>query len=252
MTKEIQRTSHPLVQLWGELRSKKRVRQEQRAVFVEGLKLVRELAEMGIVQTLITIEEQRRLFARYACEHVVVSSQVMRKLSAVEAYEGVAAIVSLPQESALAQAQAIVALDRVSDPGNLGTILRTALALGWHGAFLLDGCCDPYNDKALRAAKGATFRLPWQEGSWQKLAQLVQQQHFTMLAADLQGVPLAAVERPHKPLLVLGNESLGLSKEAQQLCQRITIPLAGDMESLNVGAAAAILIYALAPTALGR
>lgn len=136
----------------------------------------------------------------------------------------------------------ILALDGVGDPGNLGTLLRTALALGWEGVLLLPGCCDPFNDKALRASKGALFKLPYKKSSWDDFDQLANEQRLIPVAADLHG---AKPEFQEKCILILGSEGRGLSDEAKKRAKKITIPLKGEMESLNVAAAGAILMYLL-------
>lgn len=138
----------------------------------------------------------------------------------------------------------LLALDRVSDPGNLGTLMRTALALGWDGVFLLPGCCDPFNDKALRASKGAPFKLPFIKGTWAEFDQMTKLHQLVPLAADLEGQPLEKCQKKNC-FLILSNEGQGLSPEGLSRGEKITIPLSGNMESLNVSAAGAILMYRL-------
>ena len=168
-----------------------------------------------------------------------------------------------------------------------GTLLRTALALGWQAAVLLPGCCDPFNDKALRASRGAAFRLPLAQMSLQQWQQLVEDHGLVPLAAEpdraasssgggggsgsrgngkaaaapeqqqRQGAELAggaaatslAELQQHlgqaRVCLCLGAEGQGLSEGVRQQCRPVTIPQSGLMESLNVSAAGAILMFAL-------
>jgi TrmH family RNA methyltransferase len=136
-------------------------------------------------------------------------------------------------------------LDRISDPGNLGTLLRTALALGWEGAFLTPHSADPFNDKAIRASKGACFFLPLQEGSYEELEELLKENQITAYVADLKGTSLPNLKVKHPLALILGNESLGPSAWAKQHGSAISIPMKKDVESLNVASAGAILMYEL-------
>jgi RNA methyltransferase, TrmH family len=94
---------------------------------------------------------------------------VLKKIIGLETDDLVAAEVALPESSSLAGAKKIIVLERLSDPGNVGTILRTALALGWDGAFITPGTADPFNDKALRAARGAPLFLPLRFGTIEEL-----------------------------------------------------------------------------------
>jgi len=246
MTRFIRSIHHPLISHWVKLRDRSEERKAYNSVFLEGIKPVFEVCSHLKAHTLILEEETPwDQGSAYAEEVIYVSARIMRKISSMESTEGVAAIFPLPAEELLEGKKNLIALDKVSDPGNVGALLRTALALGWQGAFLIDGCCDPFNDKALRAARGATFRLPLRTGSWQQLRLLMEKERYSALAADIDGLPLPSYTAAERRVLVMGNEAIGLSCEARQLCQRITIPLNGNMESLNVAAAGAILMYTL-------
>ena len=181
----------------------------------------------------------------HADEFLLVTEDIIKKISGIQTPEGILAEVAIPQESSLANSHYILALDGIRDPGNLGTLLRTALALGWDGVFILENSADPYNDKALRAAKGSTFRLPIKTGPWSELKKLLNQNHLKALAADLEGENLDSFSLHDNIVLVLGNEAQGLSKDASSICKKITIPMKGPMESLNVAVAGGILMYSL-------
>lgn len=142
--------------------------------------------------------------------------------------------VSLP--SKIRSSGRVLLLDGVQDPGNLGTLLRTAVAFRWAAVALLPGCCDPFNPKAVRAARGACFRMPlWRIASWNQLLQLAAGMDVTLLAADPTGDATGramdhAVSNAGTggPLwLALGAEGQGLSASAPEGCTRIAIPGAG-------------------------
>jgi TrmH family RNA methyltransferase len=151
----------------------------------------------------------------------------------------------------------LLLLDGVQDPGNLGTLLRSAAALRASGAVLLPGCCDAFNAKAVRAARGACFRLPLWRATWPQLQQLAQDSGAAVLGADPRGDPQGAQRAARdaakpgaKPVwLALGAEGPGLTQAARELCTPVAVPGAGGMESLNVAAAGSILLYILSPQA---
>jgi TrmH family RNA methyltransferase len=238
---------HPLLKRLVRLRDKRSARYDEGALLIEGQKMVRELCVHTPARALLVTDEALLTPDLLANEVYLVSPQVMSKISALEQPEGICAEVAMPDLNPrrLHGLRRMVVLDGVQDPGNLGTLLRTALALGWEGAFLLNGCCDPFNDKALRAAKGATFRLPLAAGDWSSLQQLAQENKMTCLMADLKGKDVSRISLGDPLLLVLGSEGQGVSAEAVRLCDPVTISMPGEMESLNVACAGAILMYTL-------
>uniref|UniRef100_A0A383WFA6 tRNA/rRNA methyltransferase SpoU type domain-containing protein n=1 Tax=Tetradesmus obliquus TaxID=3088 RepID=A0A383WFA6_TETOB len=174
------------------------------------------------------------------------------------------------QQQQQQQLQRLLVLEAVQDPGNLGTLLRCAAAFGWDAVWLLPGCCDPFNDKALRASRGAALRWPLAAGSLQELLELVQQRGMLLLAAhpedplqqqpgsspgDVKGVDALSgsntasagkQQQQQQPVcLVLGTEGAGLSDEVLAVATPLAVPMSGRMESLNVGVAGAILMFAL-------
>lgn len=231
---------NPLVKHLVKLQTDKKYRQEQKRVVIEGKKMVAEVCSKAKTYTALAIEEA--LFPK-ADEQFLVTEQVMQKVCGSKTPEGVVAEVAMPSPQTLTGSH-ILALENVSDPGNLGTLFRTALALGWKGIFLLPGCADPFNDKSLRSAKGATFRLPFTFGTWEELEELVAKEQLEPLVADMGGKELPKVSRP---LLLLGGEARGVSQKALKTFTPVAIPMAGEMESLNVAVAGAILMQELRP-----
>lgn len=149
----------------------------------------------------------------------------------------------MPEPQDISSARSLLILDGVSDPGNLGTLLRTALGLGWDAAFITSGSTDPYNEKAMRSAKGATFRLPWNRGTVEELMTYLS--NYTLLAADARGEDAANISIKGKVALALGNEAHGLCDALKNKAKMIAIPMIGPMESLNVATAGAILMHQL-------
>lgn len=159
--------------------------------------------------------------------------------------QGVLAVAEIPERPADAlPAGDLVVLDAVQDPGNAGTILRTAEALGAGGAVSLKGTVDIWNPKVVRASAGSVFRLPVLDLEWEELAGRVEAEGLELWAADPAG---RAVDRdetiPARVALVLGNEGGGVREEVLASARRrVAIPIPGPTESLNVSVAAAILM----------
>lgn len=234
---------HPLVKHWVKLRKNRLYRYEKKSIFILGKKIVHEVCRQSPpTRVLITKESYQKIPSQ---ETYLVTEAILKKISGVPAPEEIAAEVPMPPQGFLENAHYIVGLDGIRDPGNLGTILRSALALKWQGAFLLNNCCDPYNDKAIRAGKGATFRLPIQMGSWRDLEPLIKKKCLTPVVADLKGQDFSTVKKKRGLILFLGSESHGVSQEIKQHCRPVTIPISPAMESLNVSVAGGILMYFL-------
>lgn len=121
--------------------------------------------------------------------------------------------------------------------------MRTALGLGWEGVILTPGTVDLFNDKALRAAKGATFLLPYTRMTTEEIARL--KLHF--FTADLEGTPLEKGDFKPPLALILSNEGRGPGTWSEKLAKKITIPMSRQIESLNVATSGAILLYAMRP-----
>lgn len=139
-------------------------------------------------------------------------------------------------------------LDRVSDPGNLGTIIRSAHGLGAAGYFASPGTVETFNPRAVRSAAGASFLLPGVSGV--TLEDILEQapEYSLMAAVPRGGVPLHGVDPPARCLLLVGEEAGGLSPEAESVARLlVTVPMTDEAESLNVAAASAIILYHLSP-----
>ena len=167
-----------------------------------------------------------------------------------ETPQGILAVAEIPRAGLDAipmdaEPAVVLVLDAVQDPGNFGTLARTAEALGAAGVVALTGTVDPWNPKCVRAAMGSTFRLPVAEAGWEEAGAWLAEHRFQTLASAAGGEP---VPRPAPPraALVMGNEGAGISAETRARADRVVgIPLRGRAESLNVAAAGAILLYEL-------
>lgn len=232
---QIKSTSHPLVKELCLLRKSSKTRKELQSLLIEGKKLVYEVCAAGSEYTLFTTDIETLPKNIDMNKVIEISEAVCQKISNTKSPEGVFAKIPMPKERSLAGLSRILVLDGVSDPGNLGSLFRSALAFGFEGILLLVNCCDPWNDKALRASRGSSFHLPFQHGTLNEL-------NLPLFGADIEGTAFKKISSPEKYALVLGNEGQGLSEEVKKECQLITIPMCKGVESLNVAAAGAILM----------
>lgn len=245
MIRRITSLQHPIVKHLVKLRQNSDYRKSCQALIVEGIKPISEVCKEHHTKLLITSDENLIPKEVKPDEIILADEAVLKKISGMVHSEGIIAEVAMPKNSSLEGLQRIVVLDCINDPGNLGSLLRSALALGWDGAFIVGQGCDLYNEKALRAARGANFRLPIRHGSWEELKILTKKNQLTPLAASLEGTAIHDFKTEKGVLLVLSNEASGLSESAERFCEKVTIPISGKMESLNVAAAGAIAMYTI-------
>lgn len=237
---------HPAVKHLVKLRHNRDYREEHGSAIIEGIKMVTEVCQHIAPKSLFVLDPSLIPSGLKPGTVVTVSEEVLAKITATPSPEGIVAEVPIPAQASLQGKKRLIALDGVNDPGNMGTLLRTALALGFEGAFLFHDCCDPCNDKALRAAKGATFQLPMRNGTWEELKAFADREGLPLYAADLNGTPASETRFPQGLILVLGSEAHGLSLPTRVECQKITIPQRGAIDSLNVAVAGGILMYVIA------
>lgn len=236
---------NPLIQHLIKLRKSREYRYDSGSLVVMGIKMVTELARHTSFISLLHTPDVVPPACK-ADKMVTVSPDLIKKISKLSNPEGLIAEVPLPLPSNLQGCRRLLALDQINDPGNLGTLMRTAYALGWEGIFLLTPCVDPFNDKALRAAKGATFHLPYQMGTWEDLEKVISRNGLTPYVAHIEGDSLASIDMiSEKILLILGNEAHGPSKETFKRCLPLSIPMRPEAESLNVASAGSIFLYFL-------
>ena len=179
-----------------------------------------------------------------------VTDREFASAAGTDSPQGVLAIAEIPRLSLsdldLAEPARIVLLDAVQDPGNVGTIVRTAAGLGVAATLALPGTVDLWNAKVVRSAMGAQFHHPAFRITWEELDPFLAAAHVAVWGADGTGDPPNAAPPPARLALVLGNEGGGLRDDARRRCTRLVgLPVTPAVESLNVAVAAGILIYAL-------
>ncbi|MFW0837984.1 MAG: TrmH family RNA methyltransferase [Candidatus Komeilibacteria bacterium] len=180
-------------------------------------------------------------------KYFIISAGQYKSISGLSNGAGILAVYQQRKESIEPQ-QSVVYLNGVSDPGNVGTILRTMVAFGWKNIVLDEECADMYNPKTVSAAKDAMFKLNYQRDKNAVLLSKLRSQ-LTWYVTSLQGEDMTANYEVKQPMgLILGNEGQGVAPAiAAQAEHAVRLPLSGNMESLNVGVAAGILLYLWRP-----
>jgi RNA methyltransferase, TrmH family len=242
--------------------TRRKARERDHLFVAEGLRAVEELARSPLEITgvlagpqLAEHERGRRLREQLAARGTVLSDVSEREFASAagtESPQGVLAVAPVPPWSLAdlvgRSTLRLVVLDALQDPGNVGTILRTAAALGADATIALPGTVDVWNAKVVRSAMGAHFRNPAFHVSWEELLDMLTSEQVALWGADARGVPLAGGRAPGRLALAVGNEGGGLSPQVRaQATHLVSLPLAGGAESLNVAVAAGILLYELRP-----
>ncbi|MBL8044909.1 MAG: RNA methyltransferase [Anaerolineales bacterium] len=237
--------TNPTLKLIRALQSKRRTRETEGAFVIEGVRLLEEAARAGLTPRTILhtpeLDERSRAAIR-SFPNVpaqTVTPALLASVSETDSPAGVLAIVPFPSLPLSSSSFSLI-LDRISDPGNLGTLLRTAEAAGAAAAYLMPGTVDAYNPKVVRAAMGAHFRLPIVEKTWEALPVPAAQ----TWVADLAGEAYTHVNWRTAQALIIGSEADGPSEAALAFTpHRVTIPMPGRAESLNAAVAAGILLF---------
>ncbi len=236
----------------------RKARERERAVLVEGVRAVAEALACGVdvrfalaSPRLDASEEGRRLEERLAAAGVTVErvdDEDLVRLSDTERPQGILLVCAQPGEGApeLTEGGRYLVLDGVQDPGNAGTLARAAVAFGLDGVIALDGTVDLWGAKAVRASAGMVFRLPLRSRTVGTIAADADAAALRILLADPDGVDVGCTDRTGGWALVVGNEGAGCRDDVARLAAgRVAVPMPGPAESLNVGMAGAILLYAL-------
>ncbi len=241
----------------------RRKARERSGLFVaEGIRTVEELLASSLrisgALTCDLLDRTPRGAALAAQLHgrgvdvVRVSEREFLSASDTEHPQGVLAVAEQPRESldalTLPAPARLLVLDGIQDPGNVGTLLRTAAALGVTATLVLPGTADPWNAKVVRSAVGIQFRHRTIGCTEEALAAFLGAHAVPLWGTAATGRPVDALEPPARLALAVGNEGAGLKASLRDACaELVALPMAPDVESLNVAVAAGIALYALRP-----
>ncbi len=248
--KEITSSSNPQIKLAGKLR-RRRHRQAHGLCLLEGMRLVQDALTMDAVFrtcfiTVAAADAQPDLVAQIErmCPVYLVAGEILNKISETVSPQSIVAVAAMPALSLPPVGALSLVLDGVQDPGNGGTLLRTAAAAGVDQALFGPGCVDPFNSKVIRAAMGAHFRLPIRVlAQWQAVWEILSAEQTLYVACAEGRVLYDDVDWGKPSVLVLGNEAHGSSSQIREKGTTVAIPMAAMTESLNVAAAGAIILF---------
>ena len=247
------------VKEWRRLNDSAKYRRETGLFAIEGARLCGDAVRSGV--TLKAVLYTASALAVYgnvvepllaSAEQVVeISPELSRHMGDTTNPQGVFCIAKTLDNSLIIDKINIIgiysALEDIQDPGNMGTVIRTAEALGLDGILLSDGCCDIYNPKVLRASMGGVFRMPlmW-VGDMAQAVITLQEKGLTAFACvvDADATPITEAGMGKGSVAIIGNEGNGLRADTVVTCRhRVTIPMAGRAESLNASMAAGIILW---------
>lgn len=245
------------------LKSDAKTRAQNGLCFAEGLRLCAEAFASGRVKTLFFTREfiekhpdfpltgEQTVCEQTVFERVEIGDRVAQTLSDVQNPQGVFCLCNtagLKHPVSQLSSGKILALEHLSDPGNLGTILRTAEAFGADGILLSADCADVFSPKVLRAGMGCSFRLPiYESADFPSDFKTLTEKGFALYGAMLfdGAVSITQLKTPADFVLVVGNEANGITPETAKAVTPVIIPMKGRAESLNAASAASILLWEL-------
>lgn len=252
-SKFISSASNPIIKNIQVLQAKKNERKKQGLFLIEGIRSVNEIPEHYEIDTIVMSDlfDEAELKVAGTKQNLVVPSELFKTMSGTETPQGIMALVKM-KEFTLNKIDAksdgfYLLLENLQDPGNLGTIIRTAYGFGVEAIFLTKGCVDLYSPKTVRSTMGALLHVPIVVGeslenyiSWARANNLT----LYTTALDETACKVAEADFAKGNMLIIGNEGNGVSNEALELAdQKVYIPMPGGLESLNASIAASICMY---------
>ena len=233
------------VKLVASLKQKKGREQNLKYV-VEGHKMIMDAKNANVnVLEIFATEENASLFSGFDCPVTVVSDAVFKCMSDEVTPQGSLAVLEIPKSGAISSLSRCLLLDRVQDPGNVGTIMRLAAACGIKDVLLIDSA-DPYSPKAVRSSMSGIYRVNAYKVSEEEALTFTAKNGVTLICADMDGESLFEFDAPEKFCLCVGNEGNGISDNIMQNANKIiSIPMESGVESLNVSVATGVTLYTL-------
>lgn len=243
---------NPKLKLVRALMGRPKERHEANAFVIEGVRLIEEAASAGCKFQFALysdgLSERGKDLVNILTAHRIdveeVSGDLLQKVSETETPQGILAVLEFTDLKIPDPLNFILIPDQLRDPGNLGTLLRTAAATGVQAVFLPPETTDAFAPKVVRAGMGAHFRLPIYSMTWDVIEQMCKSANLQIYLADMNGKSCWETDLGKPLALIVGGEAEGASEEARRLAiQKICIPMAGKVESLNAGVAGSVLMF---------
>ena len=243
-------SQNPKIKLVHALLGRAKERREAGAFVADGVRLVEEAVKSNWGFRFALYDASLNARGSSLVEHLLsrgvdveeVSEQLMKSLSETETPQGLLAVLEVFQQPIVSPLDFVLIPDQIRDPGNLGTLLRTAAAAGVQAVLLPPETTDAFSPKVLRSGMGAHFRLSIQSMKWEKIRREVEE--LQVFLADMDGKSCWETNLRQPLALIVGSEAEGASEDARKLAsQKISIPMSGDTESLNAGVAGSVLMF---------
>lgn len=220
--------------------NEKKYRDKSNKYLIEGLHLVTEALKYDIIDTIIIRED---FSYETDIKHIIVSNEVMKKLSDNPSIPKIMAIVYKKENTI--SGNKILLLDRLQDPGNLGTIIRSAVAFNFDTIILSNDTVDLYNSKVLRSTQGMLFNINILRQNLTNVIKELKNNNYTIYGTKVDnGYDVKEINNISKSALIIGNEGTGISENILKQCDKyLYIKMNNNCESLNAGVAASILMY---------
>lgn len=211
---------------------------------IESVKLVKDAISLSLpIKIIVGTEKGLTALNEIGLPTLTVSEEVFKSISTQVSPQGVIAVLYKPQLVQGLNADNSILLDGVSDPANVGAIIRTAAASGYQTIYMTSDCADPYSPKAVRSAMGGIFRVNVVRDSLENLLESID---MPIVVADMQGENVFELKMQSKFCLVIGNEGSGVSEIVRKKAEySVSIPMQNGVESLNAAVSAGILMYNL-------
>lgn len=250
---QITSTSNAQVKQLIQLQKKSKLRSEQDVFIVEGIKMYQEVPQERLIHTYVSesfYNRKKDLFTGKEKQTTLLADRVFESVSDTKSPQGILCLVRQyhykPEDLLGEGLPLLLALENLQDPGNLGTIVRTAEGAGVTGILLSEGCVDIYNPKVIRSTMGSVYRMPfYYTEDFHGTLREMKACGVAWYAAHLKGTDMHDRQDYKKPSgFLIGNESSGLTDETAALADGyVRIPMCGQVESLNAAVASAILMY---------
>jgi TrmH family RNA methyltransferase len=243
---------NPKLKLVRALQGRAKERREAGAFLADGTRLVEEAANSNWQIRFVLFDETLNERGMSQVEGLrsrgvdveEISTSLMKSVSETESPQGILAVLELTNLPVPNFPTFILIPDQIRDPGNLGTLLRTAAAAGVQAVLLPPETTDAFAPKVVRAGMGAHFRLPIRSLNWEEVEQIVRSAGLQVFLADMEGQSCWETDFRQPLVLIIGGEADGASESARKLANgKITIPMNGNVESLNAGVAGSVLMF---------
>lgn len=225
----------------------KKFRVKSKQYLIEGLRFVSDAVntkqniEIIFVDSL-KADKYKDLLEKANCKIYYLQERVLKILSDTVTNQGIVAVINNKRSSDFSAENNCLVLDKITDPGNLGTIIRTAAAFKFSDIFLIN-CVDAFNPKTLRSTMGGIFHVNLHEYSIERTIKILKDNNYKIFAADASGEDFEKINECQKIALVIGSEAFGINSEILKICDKtISIEMENAIESLNAAVSAAIIM----------